>query len=140
MYFADEVRSPVDELPNLPDSDQPSEREVKMAELLIESMEGSWDPSRYHDTHRQKIEALIEEKRQGKTIVATAAAPASTKVVDLMAALSASIKAQSGSAKSAARKSAVGVKSPARQAAAKVSAPKKVAKAPVAKAPRRKAS
>jgi DNA end-binding protein Ku len=145
MYFADEVRSPVDELPNLPDSEQPSQREVKMAELLIESMEGSWDPSRYHDTHRQKIEALIEEKRQGKTIVATAAAPASTKVVDLMAALSASIKAQSGSAKSAARKSAVGVKSPARQAAAKVSAPKKVAKAlvakaPVAKAPRRKAS
>ena len=43
-----------------------------MAELLIESMEGSWDPSRYHDTHRQKIEALIEEKRQGRTIVATA--------------------------------------------------------------------
>jgi len=135
MYFADEVRSPVDELPNLPDSEQPSQREVKMAELLIESMEGSWNPSRYHDTHRQKIETLIEEKRQGKTIVATAAAPASTKVVDLMAALSASIKAQSASAKSAARKSAVGVKSPARQAAAKVSAPKKVAKAP-----RRKAS
>jgi DNA end-binding protein Ku len=145
MYFADEVRSPVDELPNLPDSEQPSEREIKMAELLIESMEGSWDPSRYHDTHRQKIEALIEEKRQGKTIVAAAAAPAGSKVVDLMAALSASIKAQSGTARPAARKSAVEAKAPAKRAAPKVSSPKKVAKAPVAKAPvakapRRKAS
>jgi DNA end-binding protein Ku len=151
MYFADEVRSPVDELPNLPDSDQPSEREVKMAELLIESMEGSWDPSRYHDTHRQKIEALIEEKRQGRTIVSAAPAQSSSKVVDLMAALSASIKAQSGAAKSgaakpAARKSAAPTKAPAKRAPSKVSAPKKVsaptkvAKAPVAKAPRRKAS
>ena len=104
MFFADEVRSPLNELPNLANADEPSEREVKMAELLIESMEGEWDPSRYHDTHRQKVEALIEEKRQGRTIVATAAAPASSKVVDLMAALSASIKAQSGTAKPAARK------------------------------------
>ena len=140
MYFADEVRSPLNELPNLANADEPSEREVKMAELLIESMEGEWDPSRYHDTHRQKVEALIEEKRQGRTIVATAAAPASSKVVDLMAALSASIKAQSGAAKPAARKSATGAKAPAKPAPAKVSAPKKVAKAPVAKAPRRKAS
>jgi DNA end-binding protein Ku len=140
MYFADEVRSPVDELPNLPDSEQPSAREVKMAELLIESMEGSWDPSRYHDTHRQKIEALIEEKRQGRTIVTAAAAPAGSKVVDLMAALSASIEAQSGTAKSAARKSAAGTKAPANRAPAKVSGPKKAAKAPAAKAPRRKAS
>jgi DNA end-binding protein Ku len=111
-----------------------------MAELLIESMEGSWDPSRYHDTHRQKVEALIEEKRRGRTIVATAAPAASSKVVDLMAALSASIKAQSGPAKVAARKSAVGAKAPAKRAPAKASAPKKAAKAPVAKAPRRKAS
>jgi DNA end-binding protein Ku len=139
MYFADEVRSPVNELPNLPNAEQPSEREVKMAELLIESMEGSWDPSRYHDTHRQRVEALIEEKRQGRTIVATAAEPAS-KVVDLMAALSASIKAQSGAAKPATRKSPSMPKAPAKRTPAKVGAPKKVAKAPVAKAPRRKAS
>jgi DNA end-binding protein Ku len=111
-----------------------------MAELLIESMEGSWDPSRYHDTHRQKIEALIEEKRQGRSIVTTAPAPAGTKVVDLMAALSASIKAQAGATKPDARKGTTGTKPSVKRAPAKVSAPKKVAKAPVAKAPRRKAS
>lgn len=139
MYFADEVRSPANELPNLPDAEQPSDREVKMAELLIESMEGSWDPSRYHDTHRQKVEALIEEKRQGKTIVASAAAPAS-KVVDLMAALSASIKAQSNPAKPAARKNTVAAKAPAKRTAGKVSPQKKVVKPQVARSPRRKAS
>jgi hypothetical protein len=60
-------------------------------------------------------------------------------VVDLMAALSASIKAQSGTAKPAARKRATGAKAPAKPAA-KVSPSKKATKAPVAKAPRRKAS
>ncbi len=140
MRFADEVRSPLNELPNLANSEDPSEREIKMAELLIESMEGEWDPTRYHDTHRQKIEALIEEKRQGRTIVAAAAAPAASKVVDLMAALSASIKAQSSAAKPAARRSAAGAKKAAKPAPAKVSAAKKVTKAPATKAPRRKAS
>jgi DNA end-binding protein Ku len=139
MYFADEVRSPVKELPNLPNAEEPSDREVKMAELLIESMEGTWDPGRYHDTHRQKVEALIEEKRQGRTIVATATEPAS-KVVDLMAALSASIKAQSSAGKPAARKSAPLAKAPPKRGTAKVAATKKVATAPEAKAPRRKAS
>ena len=66
MYFADEVRSPLNELPNLPNAEEPSEREVKMAELLIESMEGEWDPSRYHDTHRQKVEALDRGEAPGK--------------------------------------------------------------------------
>ncbi len=92
MYFADEVRSPEKELPNLPEVEDPTDREIKMAELLIESMEGSWDPSRYRDTHREKIEALVEEKRQGREIVAAASAP-TAKVVDLMDALNASIKA-----------------------------------------------
>jgi DNA end-binding protein Ku len=139
MYFADEVRSPVSELPNLPDGDEPSDREIKMAELLIESMEGSWDPNRYHDTHREKVEALIEEKRRGKTIVTSAAAPAS-KVVDLMAALSASIKAQSSTAKPAARKSAGAARASSKRAEPNVTPQKKVAKAPAARSPRRKAS
>ncbi len=65
MYFADEIRSPPKELPEMPDSVQLSERELSMAELLLESMENEWDPSKYHDTHREKVEALIDEKRQG---------------------------------------------------------------------------
>ena len=40
-----------------------------MAQQLIESMESEWDPSRYVDTHREKVEELIEAKRQGDEIV-----------------------------------------------------------------------
>ena len=74
--------------------------------MLIESMESDWDPARYHDTHREKVEALIEEKRQGHEIVIQEADEAPAKVVDLMEALNASIAAAArsgGSASSAAR-------------------------------------
>ena len=69
-----------------------------MAQLLIESMESDWDPARYHDTHREKVEALIEEKRNGHEIVIQAAPEAPAKVVDLMEALNASIAAAAGPA------------------------------------------
>jgi DNA end-binding protein Ku len=91
MYFADEIRPPSTELPALPDAVDLTEREVDMAQLLLESMESDWDPDRYHDTHRQKVEGLVEMKRQGNEIVGAVAAQP-TKVVDLMEALSASIK------------------------------------------------
>ena len=93
MYFADEIRSPSTELPHLPSADEITDREVQMAGLLLESMQSDWEPARYHDTHREKVEALIESKRQGHEIVTgVEAAPPSTKVVDLMDVLSASIE------------------------------------------------
>ena len=90
LYFADEIRRPADELPGLPQKVDLTDKETAMAELLVQSMESPWDPTRYDDTHRAKVEALIEEKRQGHEIVAEAPARP-TKVVDLMEALSASI-------------------------------------------------
>jgi DNA end-binding protein Ku len=139
MYFVDEVRSPVKELPNLP-GEVATDQELKMAHLLIDSMEGPWEPERYHDTHREKVEALIEQKAQGMTI-AVAKAPPATKVVDLMAALSASIeRSGSGQVKPAGRSKASSDKTPLKRAPAKVAATKKAAKAPAAKAVRRKAS
>ncbi len=64
MYFSDEVRAPGRDL-ELPETGDVTERELSMAQLLIESMESDWDPERFHDTHREKVEALIEEKRNG---------------------------------------------------------------------------
>ena len=93
MYFSDEVRSPGKELPELPENGDVSDRELSMAQLLIESMESEWDPERFHDTHREKVEALIEEKAQGHEIVIQSAPEEPAKVVDLMEALNASIKA-----------------------------------------------
>jgi DNA end-binding protein Ku len=92
MYFADEIRSPAAELPALPDASELSDREVSMAKLLLESMESEWDPDRYHDTHRQKVEDLVEAKRQGNEIVLGSTEPPVAKVADLMEVLAASIE------------------------------------------------
>ncbi len=136
MYFSDEVRAPGREF-TLPDTDDVSDRELSMAQLLIESMESDWDPERYHDTHREKVELLIEEKRNGHEIVIQEGPEPAAKVVDLMEALNASIAAatkstgrSSGASKPAAKKA------PARRAAP---AAKKAAKKPAKQPARTKA-
>ncbi len=140
MYFADEIRSPSKDLPALPGAGEVTDREVQMAGLLLESMESEWDPEKYQDTHRQQLEAIIEAKRQGNEIVTgTEVEPASTKVVDLMDVLSASIdsvKAGRAPTKKPAARTAT------KKVAAKGPTPiKKPAKAAKPKAPaRRKAS
>ncbi len=92
MYFADEIKSPSKDFPDLPGADEVTDRELQMAGLLLESMESDWDPEKYQDTHRLELEAIIEAKRQGNEIVTgTEAQPASTKVVDLMQVLAASV-------------------------------------------------
>jgi DNA end-binding protein Ku len=105
MFFADEVRSPQQELPRIPDDGDLTDREVSMAHVLIGSMESEWDPDRFHDTHREKVEALIEEKSQGKVITIEKPAPA-PKIVDLMEALQASISASQSSRAAPAKKAA----------------------------------
>jgi DNA end-binding protein Ku len=102
MYFSDEVRSPAEELPNLPGEETFSDREIAIASQLIDAMTSPWDAEQYHDTHRQRVEELVASKHEGREIVLEAPAPA-PKVVDLMAALEASVKAASGSSKGSAK-------------------------------------
>jgi len=142
MYFSDEVRAPGREF-SVPDTEDVTDRELSMAQLLIESMESDWDPERYHDTHRKKVESLIEEKRSGHEIVIQEEPEAPAKVVDLMEALNASIAAAAKSGSKGATTKPTAKRAPARRAApATKKAAKKAAKQPArAKAaPRRKAS
>ena len=141
MYFSDEVRAPGKELPGLPEDGDVTSRELSMAQLLIESMESDWDPDRFRDTHREKVEQLIEEKRQGHEIVIQEG-PEPAKVVDLMEALNASIKAAARpTGKATARRAAPAKKAPARRTAPAKKAAKTAKTATRAKAaPRRKAS
>jgi DNA end-binding protein Ku len=134
MYFSDEVRSPERDL-ELPDADEVSDRELSMAQLLIESMESDWDPARYHDTHREKVEAVIEEKRQGHEIVIQAVEEAPGKVVDLMEALNASIAAAARSGSGKAEKGEKTARTAKKTPAAKRAAPTRRA-APAKKAPK----
>ena len=96
LNFHDEVVAQ-DELEGLPNKKQSaSDRELKMAEQLIASLATDWDPSKYHDTYREKVLDLIEKKAEGKEIVAPEEPSRPAPVVDLMAALEASLKAAKG--------------------------------------------
>ena len=101
----------------LPETADVSERELSMAQLLIESMESDWDPARFHDTHREKVEAIIEEKRQGHEIVLQEGPEPVAKVVDLMEALNASIAAaaHSGSESKSVKRTPAAKRTPAKK-------------------------
>jgi DNA end-binding protein Ku len=100
MKFADDVVDPatVPELDvEVPESD---ERARSMATSLIDSLTTNFDPAKFSDTYTDELRALIDKKAQGETIVAAPRQTESPKVLDLMAALEASV-AQARAAKSA---------------------------------------
>ena len=77
----------------VPDADaKPSEKELKMARLLIDTLSGPFEPERYPDEYRQRLLGAIEAKTPMQPAV-EAMAPSPTRVLDLMAALEASVKA-----------------------------------------------
>jgi DNA end-binding protein Ku len=92
MLYADEVVRPSDlQVPSLADT-APTERELQMAAQLVESLSAPFDPEKYHDDYREKVLALIEAKADGEIIQPTELAATDTApVVDLMAALEASL-------------------------------------------------
>jgi DNA end-binding protein Ku len=93
MLYQDEVVDPVDlEVPTT-DTVAPSKRELDMATALVESLSSAFDPGKYHDDHREKVMALIEAKAEGQVIAPAAVADTAAPVVDLMAALEASLAA-----------------------------------------------
>lgn len=94
MSFADEIVS-LDELDELPGkSAHPQDRELKMAEQLVDSLTTKWKPEKYKDTHREQVEELIQRKASGEDIVADMVEPERpAKVVSLMDALQRSLQA-----------------------------------------------
>jgi DNA end-binding protein Ku len=89
LYFSDEVR-PVDEVK--PSRSRVAKQELQMAEELINSFAGDWQPEKYRDTYRDALCEVIEAKRKGKD-VHVKAEPEEEQPTDLMAALRASIDA-----------------------------------------------
>ena len=95
MVYADELVAP-DELGGLDSLDDIAvdERETAMARQLIAALESDFEPGRYTDSYREALLELIERKASGDTAATVAApAPSSDTVVDLMAALEASVAA-----------------------------------------------
>jgi DNA end-binding protein Ku len=93
MLFDDEVIAPDHlEVPTAV-STAPTEREIKMATQLVESLSAPFEPAKYQDDYRQKVLALIEAKADGEVIEKPQAPAPAAPVVDLMAALEASLEA-----------------------------------------------
>jgi DNA end-binding protein Ku len=93
----DDLELPGDDLEKMGVTD----REVKMAEMLIDGMTAEWDPSKYHDTYRDDLMALIHQKiESGQTEVLdeSPAPEVETEpkgVIDIMSLLKKSVEATS---------------------------------------------
>ena len=92
MHFPDELVD-ASEL-KLPSDGKVGQKELKMAESLIDGMSGKWDPEQYKDEYREAVMEVINEKVEagGKELPAQKAkSKKATNVVDLMAVLQESL-------------------------------------------------
>jgi DNA end-binding protein Ku len=94
MLFGDEVLPPdrLDEIDSIGEAEA-TQRELTMAQQLIESLSSDFDPTSYHDDYRERIIDLIERKASGEEIAVQPEAEEPAAAPDLMAALEASLAA-----------------------------------------------
>lgn len=84
MYFSSEVRA---EQEYKADTDLVEKRDLDLAQTLIHSLAADFDPEKYRDTYREKLEAIIQSKVQGKRAIPEAQHPKRAPVVDMTEAL-----------------------------------------------------
>ena len=149
MLWPDEVRDVSFAAPN--GDVQVREQEVAMAQSYISTLTATFDPSRYSSDYREALEQLVAAKTEGIELQPPAAAPAGgAQVVDLVAALRASVEAakkrrgeaaDGGDAAEEPAKKATGKRAPAKKTTKKATdrggkkpAAKKTAKTAAAKA------
>ncbi|MEJ7799594.1 MAG: Ku protein [Ilumatobacter sp.] len=138
LAYADEVLDPsaIDELQEL-DEIEVSKKEIAMAESLVASLSATFEPEKYRDEYREQVLDLIQIKASGEAFELPETVAEKPKVVDLMAALEASVaKAKeargrhpstSQTAKKTAAKKSTAKKKPAKKQPPKKAAAKKTA-------------
>ena len=94
LRYATELRDPSElKVPDDLKDAKVNERELDMAERLVEDMDMKWDPTKFHDTYRDDILKLIEEKAHGKQrAVPKAPKVREAEVIDFAALLEKSLK------------------------------------------------
>ncbi|WP_096434969.1 Ku protein [Alteribacter populi] len=105
IHFPDEVRQ-ADLVPNIPEEESISKKELTTAKMLIDQLTTEFDPEKYKDEYRADLIDLIEKKQSGEEVV-TAKEPKldTSNVTDLMDALQESIeKTKKGKKKSTTKK------------------------------------
>jgi DNA end-binding protein Ku len=93
MRFADEIvpRAEVDGVPTR--RSKPAPKALQLATQIVDSLTADWKPEQYADTYVEELRERITAKDEGKEVVEAEAGEPTADVVDLMAALEASVQA-----------------------------------------------
>lgn len=134
LMWPDEIRAA--DFPILEETGTPKKQELQMAQMLLETLAGDWDPSDFEDDYAEAVEALVDAKRKGGEVTRTQPEEASAgEVVDLLAALQRSVEAaktsrgeSSGSSDDKPAEKSSSKKSTAKKSGTKKASAKKTAK------------
>jgi DNA end-binding protein Ku len=75
-----------------PKSREPSAQELGLAEQLVKSLDGEFDPDQFHSEHRERVLQMIEQKAGGKRLRLVKTAPRKASAASLESVLAASLK------------------------------------------------
>jgi DNA end-binding protein Ku len=84
MFYASEVRS---EEEFRADTTVINEKELSLAETLIHSLAAPFEPEKYRDTYREKLESILAKKVAGQPFLPEVRLPERAEVVDISDAL-----------------------------------------------------
>lgn len=132
LHWADEVRDPGKELPELHSRRAGKGKELTPAIQLVDALSGPREPGRDHDTYEEKVRELVQAKAEGQEIAVAEEAPQATNVIDLMSVLQGSLDQARGQKTDAEPR-------PTKKAAARKTA-RKTAREPAARAAKRPAA
>jgi len=138
LLYAPEVRTIEDvEIPEAPVRDA----ELTLAQQLIAQISSpTFDPTKYEDDVKKRIETAIEQKLEGQEIAVSPSVPeAGGQVIDLMEALKASLAKMPAKRPSAKAPTEAAAEAPAELKAVPKKSPKKTAEADEAPVQKRKA-
>ncbi len=84
MFFTSEVRADEE---YRADGSMVGEKELDLAQMLIRSLEAPFEPEKYHDTYRERLESVIAKKVRGEPVALPQATQKPAEVVDIADAL-----------------------------------------------------
>jgi DNA end-binding protein Ku len=89
MFYANEIRQ---EQEHRADTSLVNPKELQMAKLLVESLAAPFESAKYKDKFREKLEAMIAAKIEGREVAKAPEAQKPAEVVDILQALENSLK------------------------------------------------
>jgi DNA end-binding protein Ku len=89
MRFHDEVR-PTDGI--APGGRKPAKQKIEQAVAVVESLGAAWDPERYTDCYRERLQRVVKQKQKGERVKAPSEPKQPKPAPDLMEALQATLE------------------------------------------------